>query len=659
MNNRGALPPRHSILLVIGLLMTSVVILGVTGMLTSIVIAQINQGMATAVNQSGTLRMQAYRVGVALTDDRVPLETRRERARLLAAEYDRWLISERLTAVLPDQATDPVRLAYEGVRVRWVKEMRQAVLGFIDAGEEAAASLAETAKYLDRVDDFVAEIHALVRLLEERAERRIRLLRWIQAIALALTVTVVLVTLILVQRRILRPLGELLDCADRIRRGDFSTRATWIGHDELGRVGAAMNLMTEGLSDIYRELEQRVADKTRDLARTNRSLALLYHTSRALEKASLSDSVLRGVLEDFREQLGLVDLRLCLRDVPPADAPASGSGDSPDEIPAETPDNSEPRARDATATSGPSVIGFPVGELGHRFGTLCATLPPGGQLESWRQPLLESLAGHLARSLNLKARIDEDRRLALHEERGILARELHDSLAQSLSYLKIQVLRMEVALSVPQDAPRDAREPALPPASAILSEIRDGIDGAYRQLRELLTTFRLRIDERGLATALSGTVREFQDRANLDIDLVDRLPAGLLTPNEEVHVMRIIREALSNIVRHAGTRHGSIHLERRNGGIDVLITDDGRGLADEPVGRDHFGLRIMRERALSLGGDLQIESPLDNGRGTRIRLHFRPRGLVPEGAATDRDRPGETPPGASTTETGITDEQDT
>lgn len=417
--------------------------------------------------------------------------------------------------------------------------------------------------------------------------------------------------------------------------------------------------MTEGLSDIYRELEQRVTDKTRDLARTNRSLALLYRTSRALEEASLSESVLRGVLEDFREQLGLVDLRLCLRDVPHADAPASGSVDSPDEIPTETPDNSESRARDATATSGPSVIGFPVGELGHRFGTLRVTLPSGGQLESWRQPLLESLAGHLARSLNLKARIDEDRRLALHEERGIQARELHDSLAQSLSYLKIQVLRMEVALSVPQDAPRDAREPALPPASAILSEIRDGIDCAYRELRELLTTFRLRIDERGLATALSGTVREFQDRANLDLQLVDRLPAGLLTPNEEVHVMRIIREALSNIIRHAGTRNGSIHLERSNGGIDVLIADDGRGLAHEPVGRDHFGLRIMRERALSLGGDLQIESPLENGRGTRIRLHFRPRGLAPEDAAKDRDRSGENPAQASTAKAGITDEQDT
>jgi two-component system, NarL family, nitrate/nitrite sensor histidine kinase NarX len=708
MSYRPDRPNRRSIVVVVGLLMAALVGLAVTGMVSSMVIAQINRGMATAVNQSGTLRMQSYRVGVALADDRSSLAERQRRAQRLAREYEQRLTSHRLTDALPTAANDPVRLAYERVRWRWVDEMRRAVGRFVDAGPDAAAAEAGRADYLDRVDDFVDDIHSLVRVLEERAEQQIEWLRWIQAVALMATVAIVLVTLVVVQWRVVAPLGELLRCADRARTGDFSARTRFVGADELGRLGSAMNLMAEGLSRIYNELEDRVAEKTRDLARSNHSLELLYRTSRTLDESPLSDVVLRRVLQDVCSQLHLAGVALCLREGRGAGdggcigigvGAAAGAGSIAVGRPAAaldtqcaqeggepsllsdhmTPDLSQAACRlcagssaagvagdqetgdfDASrSAAGPRVFDFTVGDQERRFGLLRVAVSEGQQLEPWQRPLLQSLAGHVATVLDLRSRIRESRRLMLHEERSILARELHDSLAQSLSYLKIQTTRLEAALKRAEasrarvgnaadgvageshtdvaKAIRDGRRK--PPATPeeIVTEIRTGISSAYRQLRELLTTFRLKMDGLGLGSALIATVEEFQARSHLTIELNDRMPADLLSPNEEVHVLQIVRESLSNVIRHAQATHCRIDLAFAAGEATVVIADDGIGRAAGHDGKAadhaHYGTTIMRERAESLGGGIDTES--QPGVGTTVRLRFRPRLLAIE-ADTDR-----------------------
>ena len=647
-----------SIQRVVGFLMAGLVLLAVTGMVSSMVIAHINQGMATAVNQSGTLRMQSYRVGVALADDRLSPHERRRQVARLTAEFDARLRSPRLTHALPGAADDPVQLAYERVRWRWTHEMRRALDAFAASPPGHQDAQTALATYLDGVDDFVDDIHGLVRVLEERAEQRIDLLRLIQTVALVLTVGIVLVTMVILQRRVVTPLGELLHCADRARQGDFSQRTRFAGTDELGRLGAAMNLMTAGLYEIYNELEERVAAKTRDLARTNHSLELLYRTSRMINESPVSEPVLRRVLGDVRSELRLADVVLCLRDgdaltageciAAGAEAEDRGRGDRTGgcedsgcwlcsaPLPLTDPDQA-------------GLLSFPVADQHRCFGTLRVLPRPGRRLATWQQPLLEAVAGQMATALNLQSRMRESRRLMLHEERSILARELHDSLAQSLSYLKIQAARLDVALRDPsRQAGADDDLSASPGRRAdhegaspteILAELRTGISSAYRQLRELLTTFRLKMDGRGLADALADTAQEFRARSHLDITLDDRLPIGLLSPNEEVHVLQITREALSNVVRHARAQRCLVGLTAHGDRVEIIITDDGVGLRSERRGHGHYGMTIMRERAASLGGWLEIDSPPSGG--FRVRVGFSPRGIGQRG-----DDPAET--GAAT-----------
>jgi two-component system nitrate/nitrite sensor histidine kinase NarX len=424
---------------------------------------------------------------------------------------------------------------------------------------------------------------------------------------------------------VIRPLDDLLDCADRVRVGDFSGRVCATGSDELGRLGAAMNLMAEGLSELYGDLERRVAEKTQDLERSNHSLDLLYRVSKALNEAPVSEGLLRDLLQAIGRELRVGPATLCLRDADTGSPGAVLVTTRPEGDRGGPCRDAGCRACEdllhvqtlhvALAEGGRRrLLSLPVADQAQRYGVLLVDLPDGVEPEPWQRRLLSALAGHIGTALNLQQRMRESRRLLLHEERGIIARELHDSLAQSLSYLKIQATRLAAALGDPSD-------PAAP--RAVLEEMREGINSAYRQLRELLTTFRLKMDDRGLGRALEATVEEFRTRGAVTIALDNRLPSALLTANEEIHVLQIVREALSNVIRHANARHATVALRQSEGVIEVEVEDDGCGIGPEQARAAHYGMTIMRERAASLDGSLAVT--VAPGGGTRVRLRFRHR----------------------------------
>jgi two-component system nitrate/nitrite sensor histidine kinase NarX len=229
--------------------------------------------------------------------------------------------------------------------------------------------------------------------------------------------------------------------------------------------------------------------------------------------------------------------------------------------------------------------------------------------------LFEVTAQMLTLSMGFQAKEQESRRVALLEERAVIARELHDSLAQSLSYMKFQIARLQSNFSSQLIASG---------ADVIVNEMRDGLDNAYRELRELLTTFRVQMDIRGLDHVLEEAIEEFSQRSSLNITLDNRLQECRLSVNEEFHLLHVIREALSNIVRHSGAEKVTIALVLQSSG-DVIVTidDDGKGVTFDKAKPHHYGLAIMTERAHCLGGTIDI-LPRRLG-GTRVRLLFHPK----------------------------------
>jgi two-component system, NarL family, nitrate/nitrite sensor histidine kinase NarX len=263
-----------------------------------------------------------------------------------------------------------------------------------------------------------------------------------------------------------------------------------------------------------------------------------------------------------------------------------------------------------------AVLAAPVRVPSGTYGVLIAEGEAETRYEQRHLHLLETIASVLAHALSNLSREVRDRRMTLLEERNAIARELHDSLAQSLSYVKIQLARLQAVL--PDELSHSD-------AGEIARAIREGIDSAYRQLRELLTTFRTSVHSRGLAATLEEVAEELSSRSEVQISVDNRIRRVRLTVNEELHVGQIVREALTNVVRHARASSALVTLASTGCEVTVTIEDDGRGIATESGGEHHYGLSIMRERSRSLGGRLEIHSKKP---GSCIVLTFVPATLA-------------------------------
>jgi len=229
--------------------------------------------------------------------------------------------------------------------------------------------------------------------------------------------------------------------------------------------------------------------------------------------------------------------------------------------------------------------------------------------------LFSSIGEHLGMALENARLTRENVRATLVDERQMLANEVHDSLAQTLAYAKMRLAVVGDAL-----AKGDHRD-----AQKYLGDVEQAIDSAYARLRELLTHFRDRMDPRGLVPALEDLVASFGAQSGIHAELQNRAPDPDLAPDQELHVYHIVQEALANAAKHSRARNVAVTIDRAGDRYTVSVEDDGIGLAaaGEPRPGMRFGLRILRERAARLGGE--VEATGRAGAGTRVALQFPAR----------------------------------
>ena len=226
--------------------------------------------------------------------------------------------------------------------------------------------------------------------------------------------------------------------------------------------------------------------------------------------------------------------------------------------------------------------------------------------------LLISVGRHLGLAIEKSRLESEARRLAILEERNLIGNELHDSLAQSLIGMRLQLKLLGESL--------DRKDYG--GAQYEASRLRRAMEQANADLRELLTNFRLRIDHAGLAQTLANLVARFSRETGIAVFFQNECRALPLTPAQEIQVFFIVQEALTNIRKHSGAHNVRILLNNEDDLYTVLIEDDGLGMAGSAEGMpgEHAGLAIMRERTERLQGQIVIES--EPGEGTRIVLMF-------------------------------------
>jgi len=270
-----------------------------------------------------------------------------------------------------------------------------------------------------------------------------------------------------------------------------------------------------------------------------------------------------------------------------------------------------------------AMVVVPLQHAGQLQGTYNLFLPERFELPEEVALLFRSIGEHLGMALENARLKRENLRITLMNERQMMAAEVHDSLAQTLAYMKMRMAML-------QDALRDQNDENV---CRFAGDVGQAIDEAYVQLRELLSQFRNRMDPMGLQHALDRLCVDFQKRTGIGLDFRNRIVDLRLTVDQEAQVFFIVQEALANVGRHSGATRATLSLEGAGDHYLVTVDDNGQGgqgffaianrtggFDEHPHLRDHFGLSIMRERARLIGGRVEVAN-LPAG-GFRVRLVF-------------------------------------
>ena len=543
----------------------------------ALVLTEQSTGSGGAINVSGSMRMQSYKLALAVADPFSSYDQRKEMTLSTLDEFGAKLMSPGLLKGVPYDAMDQ----YHALKDRYETSVRPLAEASID-------DLWARKEFTKQIPVFVEDVDRFVQTLENGLNNRLALLQKILTVILLGAVLVSFVMLMMMQRSIFKPLLEIGRAADAVRQGDFSVRTKAPAPNEIGRLSTSFNYMVDELGRLYGNLENEVARKTQDLNRRNAGLQFLSQVAQAVTWRNLSERhALDGLLTEAAQQLGAKALRIRV-----------GQGDKDYVL-----------AQSVTTEAATDLF---TGDTSEHF-SLSTDKAKTGFLdvkfeatpEAWQRDLSQAMAQTVGRGIERSFRQADDRRLAVLEERSTIARELHDSIAQSLSYSRIQMHRLKVFIE--REEPREK-------VLQTVTELSEGIATAYSQLREVLTTFRLQINSSGLNGAVEETVEEFRNRTGIATTVTNELLGIELSPNEQIHFIHILREALINIEKHARATNVSVRMMRSpEGGFVLKVEDDGIGIGSTTGKYKHFGLSIMRERAEALHGTLSVAPGHEKG----------------------------------------------
>lgn len=521
---------------------------------------------AEAINLAGSLRMQSYRL--AWDSASAP-----QQLGLHLLEYEETLNKPALRDLDRPWVPQEVVNRYRHLRTAWPVLQQQLQRG-------------EAALYQQQVANYVGEIDRFVMGLQRYSERKMELVAASSLLGVVLIVALALGTIRFSRRQVVRPLNALVTASRYVESGNFAFPPLVVEqNNELGVLAQTFSAMAARLHSHHQALASAVEEKTRDLQEANRTLSLLYESSQMLAARPLNAALFESVMAQVRERENLRVLVL-------------------------------------ESEHGRFSVGESDAALSWHGVTLQQDDEQAGALR-WqsdqprpRQALMQSLGNMLSRAVWIWQTQKQVQQMLLIEERATIARELHDSLAQALSFMRIQFTLLRRTLG-----------PASAEAQSIIADVDRTLSDAYRQLRELLATFRLTIEQADLVAAMQAMIASLQEQVTAKISFSFQPGLETLEAQQQVHLLQIAREAVLNAIRHADAATISVRYERNAEGEHLLtVTDDGVGIASTEEPQGHYGLTTMSERAARLAGELKIQA---QARGTQVALRFPPRPAAP------------------------------
>ncbi len=579
-------------------------------------------GGAAAVNEAGRMRMQSYRMALSIGTNEKDALTEQVK------EFNQSLTT--LRSGDPERPLfvpwdNKVRARFEAVERDWANYQTRWIKNQPD---QPTGLRTETIAFSAHIDDFVSSI-------ESHLAHWTAMLHLLQMSMLAMAILGAAVLLYTGYLFVLEPVGQLKQAIEKIQLGDFSARVDRVTSDEFGTLADGFNGMADHLQSMYRNLERKVAEKTAELEEKNDRLESLYEVTALVAKATslnelaqgFAKSVTRiaradGVAVRWSDQANQRYLIMAAHGLPQAMVDAELCIDKGDcHCGAETSvtglrvipiiSMSAAALPHCERAGFETVVNIPVrlherlmGEVDLFFHARVSPSPA-------ERSLLEALSSHLASGMeNLRLNALE-KEAAVSQERHLLARELHDSIAQSLAFLKIQVQLMRDALQ--SGNPTEIKQ--------VLEEIDTGVRESYGDVRELLMHFRTRTNTEDIEPALATTLRKFEHQSGMKASLNLQGQGMPLSPDVQIQVLHIIQEALSNVRKHA--RASQVWLDvQQQPAWRFEVRDNGVGFMPDnnQLDETHVGLRIMTERAQRIAAQLDVISTPGHGSSIILTL---------------------------------------
>ena len=590
------------------------------------------EGGAAAINEAGSLRVRSYRLAVVM-----------ERVISTSAEDELVQFSNTLNNLQMGDAkrplflptTKPIREQMLAVQKDWTHSMQVLAKKTLQETEPARKNQA-LQLYIEALPAFVENINQLVSLVEVELSEKTAWLRLCQTALIFMSLAASVTLLYLLYLWIVGPVTRMQTGITRMTKDDLSVRLAVESDDEFGMLAHGFNQMADRVQTVHRTLEERVQQKTAKLQAQNNEMSTLYEVAGYLAGPHGIEELCRGFLHRIMQRIGadggtvrildhqsdnlhitvheglsekMLEEEHCIK----TDDCLCGAAVSQGIIFVRDFRQINQQKRYRCAEEGFfSIAIFQILAREHVLGSFSLHFTHERDIAGEERRLLEIFGKNLGVAIENQRLIAKEKEFAVSQERNLLAQGLHDSIAQGLNFLNLQVQMLEDSL-----ARRDIGE-----IMEIAPLLRAGVQESYEDVRELLLNFRTRLHDSNLESEMRNVVSKFQRLTGVR-GVIEFVGSGApVAPEQQLQILFILQEALSNVRKHAQASEVKIRVENERD-FTLIIEDDGSGFSMSDVkekGDAHVGLHIMQERAERLSAQLTIESL--PGEGSKIILHL-------------------------------------
>ena len=443
--------------------------------------------------------------------------------------------------------------------------------------------------------------------------------------------------MVMIRIALIHPMRQVHDWVAEVSGGNMGAQIDAPGSGDFAGLAADINSLGKRMLEMHESMQEQVSEQTRRLERKTQSLELLYEVVTSSTRFDTVEALLGYFMERFQEvfEAGASVVRVVVRDqlelvsshgLPP-DSPwlaktvrlrgtryRRSQVDMQSALDIHGHTDSESGKEEVSTPM--NAVTIPIQYLDSCLGSLQLFFGEEETISQENRSLFLSIGQHLGVMIEQSRLDDESERLYMVEARARFANELHDSLAQTLAGLRIQVRVLDETLHQGEEQVTWEE----------LEKLEEQVEGAISELRSLIGQFRAPYQLQDVCSSVGKLVERCQQDTNLDVFFQNQWQDDDLTPGMRIDVIRIVQEALNNARKHAEASNVRVLLRNRAGTYRVVVEDDGIGYDEKSLSENenlskHIGLQIMAERAARLGAEFKCES--EPGEGSRVFLEFK------------------------------------